>query len=395
MPGQGSVSRNILVFADGTANEGGLLPDETRTNVYKLYRATRVGPDTCIDPDRQSAFYVSGIGTATPGAAPTWRLTLREGIDQAFGVGLGDKIVEAYVAIIANWQPGDRVHLFGFSRGAYTVRCLAHVLEVMGIPTRQADGSVISFDPRDIYPIADQAVKILYRHGEATKDDAARDAECADFRARHASHHAPDHVTVPFFMGVWDTVAAEGWSRFFPGHDEEHLPAGKGYVRHAMAIDEYRKDFGRVRWGSRRTIRQRVGDEPEPFEQVWFAGCHADVGGGYPENESRLSDIAFGWIVDFATRGLPEGTRVDVDPRYLNLHPSCAGMMHDECMAGKIPWNKTVRPVDPEGTLHESVLERLRLPAVRNFTSYGPYRPANLEQHPQARDFFVAAGATT
>ena len=79
-------------------------------------------------------------------------------------------------------------------------------------------------------------------------------------------------------------------------------------------------------------------------------------------------------------QGLPEGTRIDVDARYLNLHPWCEGMM--QCMAGKVPWNKTVRPVAAEGTLHESVLERLALPAVRNFTSYGPYRPANLEHHP-------------
>lgn len=385
-----SAGRNILVFADGTANEGGLLPDEVRTNVYKLYRATRIGPDTSIDPERQLAFYVSGIGTPTPGNAPTWRLKMHEMVDQALGIGLADKIVEAYVAIVGSWRPGDRISLFGFSRGAYTVRCLAHVLENMGIPTRQADGSEISLDPHDLYPLAVEAVKILYRHGVTTKDDAERDVECAAFRAKHASCCAPDHVTVPYFMGVWDTVAAEGWSRLFPGHDEMHLPKGLGYVRHAMAIDEYRKDFARVGWGSTHTIRQREGDEPEPFEQLWFAGCHADIGGGYPENESRLSDIALDWIVDFATTGLPEGTRIDVDRRYLNLHPSCTGMMHDECMAGKVPWFQTVRPVAPEGTLHPTVLERLALPAVRNFKTYGPYRPANLEKHPQAAQFFAA-----
>ena len=143
-----AMGRNILVFADGTANEGGLLPDESRTNVYKLFRATRVGPETCIDPDRQLAFYISGVGTPTPGAATSWRAKLREGIDQTFGIGLGEKIVECYVAIISGWRPGDRIHLFGFSRGAYTVRCLAHVLELMGIPTKQIDESSISLDPK-------------------------------------------------------------------------------------------------------------------------------------------------------------------------------------------------------------------------------------------------------
>jgi uncharacterized protein (DUF2235 family) len=59
------MERNILIFADGTGNEGGLIPDESRTNVYKLYRATRTGPDSNIDPSRQIAFYIRGVGTPT------------------------------------------------------------------------------------------------------------------------------------------------------------------------------------------------------------------------------------------------------------------------------------------------------------------------------------------
>ena len=62
------MARNILIFADGTGNEGGLLPDESRTNIYKLYRATRVGPDSTIDPTNQVAFYIPGVGT--PGITP-------------------------------------------------------------------------------------------------------------------------------------------------------------------------------------------------------------------------------------------------------------------------------------------------------------------------------------
>lgn len=386
--------RNILVFADGTANEGGLLPDENRTNVYKLFRATRTTPETCIDPLKQIAFYISGIGTPAPGVQPSLSTKLHEELDQALGGGLADKIIESYVAIISAWRPGDRIYLFGFSRGAYTVRCLAHVLELMGIPSRQANGSSISFDRKHLFPIAEEAVKILYRHGEATTDDAARDQKAADFRESYASYCSPGTMTVPFFMGVWETVAAEGWSRFFPGHDEEHLPKGVMYVRHAMAIDEYRKDFERVKWGSARTIRQAVSGEPEPFEQVWFAGCHADIGGGYPENESRLSDISMKWITDFISTTLPEESRIDIDPRYMNLHPSSAGMMHDECMSGNIPWDKTVRPVDVDGNLHESVMERLAMAEVRNFVTYGPYRPANLQDHPKAKAFFEAAGAS-
>ncbi|WP_050425897.1 T6SS phospholipase effector Tle1-like catalytic domain-containing protein [Bradyrhizobium tropiciagri] len=123
------MAKNILVFADGTGNEGGLLPDESRTNVYKLYRATRTGPDSIIDPEQQLALYVSVIGTPAPGHSSRWS-RLKETVQQMFGFGITKKIVDCYVALIGVREPGDRVYLFGFSRGAYTARCLAHVLEV-------------------------------------------------------------------------------------------------------------------------------------------------------------------------------------------------------------------------------------------------------------------------
>jgi uncharacterized protein (DUF2235 family) len=127
------MAKNILIFADGTGNEGGLLPDESRTNVYKLYRATRTGPDSIIDPGKQLAFYIPGIGTPTVRHDTRWDRT-KEAVRQMFGLGLTKKIIDCYVAILGVWQPGDRIYLFGFSRGAYTVRCLSHVLEVCGVP---------------------------------------------------------------------------------------------------------------------------------------------------------------------------------------------------------------------------------------------------------------------
>jgi hypothetical protein len=113
------MAKNILVLADGTGNEGGLLPDESRTNVYKLYRATRNGPDLKIDPRKQIAFYLHGIGTPTPGLSSRWQ-RIREAIEQMIGGGLTGRIIDGYAAIVSVWQPGDRIYLFGFSRGAYT-----------------------------------------------------------------------------------------------------------------------------------------------------------------------------------------------------------------------------------------------------------------------------------
>ena len=155
--------KNILIFADGTGNEGGLLPDESRTNVYKLYRATRIGPNSLVNPIGQIAFYVPGVGT--PGTTPpTWWRRAMKGIDQAIGGGLTNQIVDCFAAIISVWKPGDRIYLFGFSRGAYCVRCVAHVLEKVGIPTKD-NGRPLSLEPRQLRKIAKEGVKTIYKFG--------------------------------------------------------------------------------------------------------------------------------------------------------------------------------------------------------------------------------------
>jgi hypothetical protein len=137
------MTKNILLFADGTGNEGGLLPDESRTNVYKLHRASRNGPDSSIDPRKQIAFYLHRIGTPTPGQSSRWQ-KFRQILEQMVGGGLTSRIIDGYAAIVSVWQPGDRIYLFGFSRGAYTVRCLAHVLELFGILAKEPGAEFIT-----------------------------------------------------------------------------------------------------------------------------------------------------------------------------------------------------------------------------------------------------------
>jgi hypothetical protein len=116
---------------------------------------------------------------------------------------------------------------------------------------------------------------------------------------------------------------------------------------------------------------------------IWFAGNHADIGGSYPENESRLSDITLAWMLEFITDKIPEAGRVIVDPTLLRLYPSADGMMHDECMVSvggtAFKWAKAVRDVPDTAQLHDTVYERLAMKSVRNFTSFEPYRPIALE----------------
>jgi uncharacterized protein (DUF2235 family) len=395
------MAKNILIFADGTGNEGGLLPDASCTNVYSLYRATRVGPDSPIDPRKQLAFYVPGIGTPLPGQQQTLGRRLDQTIEQMFGNGLTKRIVACYVAVLSVWRPGDRLYLFGFSRGAYTVRCLAHVLELIGIPTK-SNGSAISLDPVQLQKLSRTAVDILYSWGLPAKDTQKRDREAKSFRDAHECLIGPETGAVPYFIGVWDTVAALGWAHLgpilewfnlWPLNYDEHFPATVRFARHAMAIDEYRKDFVRVPWGGSGTVlRQDRSGEPEQFQQIWFSGNHADIGGSYPSNESRLSDIALQWMSDFIEHELPEEARVLVDRTVLKCWPSCTGMMHDECMVGiggtVYRWNQTDRLVPTDARLHETVYERLKLPEVRNFIGYGPYRPASLRYHEKAKGFY-------
>jgi uncharacterized protein (DUF2235 family) len=392
------MSRNILIFADGTGNEGGLIPDESRTNVYKLYRATRTGPDSNIDPNRQIAFYIRGVGTPTANAVGMLR-GLWEVFQQTIGAGLTSRIVDCYAAIISVWQPGDRIYLFGFSRGAYTARCVAHVLELVGIPTK-ANGRPLSLEPTALRAVAKAGVQTMYAFGLPVKNLDKRRRNLEAFRATHECLIGAGTGAIPYFVGVWDTVAALGWAHlaltkmFSPAYDVHFVP-GIPFARHAMAIDEYRRDFVRVPWGGSGTVPNGDIAGVTRFRQVWFAGNHADIGGSYPENESRLSDIALKWMVDFINKEIPdEGARVAINEDFLNLNPSYDGMMHDELMVGHGPahkihfWPAGERKVDPTGELHETVISRLGLTNVRNYVGYGPYRPKSLAEHRIAKQFY-------
>lgn len=163
--------KNILIFSDGTGQAGGFMPDETRSNVYKLYRATRVCPDSKIKPSEQMAFYDAGLGSRGDVGGPShgfWR-RIYNFLSQATGLGITRNIMDCYAALIRLWEPGDRIYLFGFSRGAYTVRCLAGVLFYCGLPTKNNDGSPLKRDSKSAHAIAAEAVKDVYQYGSSKK----------------------------------------------------------------------------------------------------------------------------------------------------------------------------------------------------------------------------------
>jgi len=268
--------RNTVLCCDGTANEFA----RHNTNVVKLYAMLQ------RDPAMQVTYYHPGLGTMEPpGALTTLARRTTKLLGMAIGYGLADDIRDAYVFLMRNFEPGDKVYLFGFSRGAYTARAVASLLRMYGL---------IQPDNDALVPYVIRMMMGIERgHGDRT---ALKDYfDLADLFKTNMSRID----CKPWFVGVWDTVSSVGWIE---------NPLKLPYVtnnpdieigRHAMAIDERRAFFRRHLWGER---------GPRDVKQVWFPGVHCDVGGGYPEAESGLSNIALEWMVDEAEAA---GLKVD------------------------------------------------------------------------------------
>jgi uncharacterized protein (DUF2235 family) len=258
---------NIVVCADGTWNrpEEDVEKDQA-TNVLKLARAIRPDP-----PDRrQHVFYDWGLGSYHDRV-----------VAGATGRGIHKNIVDGYRYIVQNYTPDDRIYLFGFSRGAYTVRALCGLINNCGIVRR---------------PHA-RRIEEAWRTYKRTSSPYHPDGEKAvAFRTEYS--HESRRVE---FIGVWDTVGALGIPfsvlGFLDGKDEFYdtkMGPNVRVARHALAIDERRADFEPTLW------RPRDGVD---LKQVWFSGVHGDVGGGCGPGRktgTTVSDVALAWMLDEA-----------------------------------------------------------------------------------------------
>jgi hypothetical protein len=172
------------------------------------------------------------------------------------------------------------------------------------------------------------------------------------------------------------------WMAFY----DYNLNPNVGYARHAISIDEDRASFQRVPWYSvKTTARDTAGIQW--FEQVWFAGVHADIGGGYSENESRLSDIALDWMIRWANL-IPGGLKHDSS--VLTRWPHPQGPQHDEVKVGLglgtdltgLTWSKQDRRLpSPDAIMHPSVYARFDLRTVPIYDEMRSYRPETLKTH--------------
>jgi uncharacterized protein (DUF2235 family) len=284
------VPKNIVICSDGTGNSDTGVP----SNVKRLYDLiVQQGP-------RQVGTYDKGVGTEHRRPCESWvRYRYEHARSLCFGDGVAENLLQLYTWLVSQYEPGDRVFLFGFSRGAFTVRALAGLVHVCGLlrpgnigrapdavrlyegseerikQARRRDGLDPTFDPNDT-------------------DHGAMDQVARDFKSRHGQPCA-----VHFFLGLWDTVKAYGWisPKSFPAL--RHNPSVRA-VRHAPALDERRALFKMTGWGDR---------HPD-VKEVWFAGDHSDVGGGHKDGNSPLADASLRWMLGEATQ---QGLQLDPD----------------------------------------------------------------------------------
>jgi uncharacterized protein (DUF2235 family) len=254
--------KKIAIFFDGTwntPNDGGDIEKGANTNVYKLYKST------CKEDEEgteQLSYYISGVGDK-------WYNRIRGGV---IGVGIDNKIKEGYNKLVQTYDDGDEIFVIGFSRGAYSARSLVGMIRNSGLLYRSKSRQV-------------NAAYELYR----TKDESADNAMAINFR------NANSRKVKIKAIGVWDTVGtfgiplqSFGWfnAKRYEFHDCE-LSGDVENGFHAIAIDEFRNSFSPTLWDPSEKSDQKI-------VQTWFAGAHADVGGGYLQ--ANLSDITLKWM---------------------------------------------------------------------------------------------------
>ncbi len=278
--------RNILIFCDGTGNK--FIDDPStrgsNSNVVKLYTTMQVDSE-------QVAYYHPGVGTAGDPSAKGWiarKWSTLKGL--AFAAGFKDNVLDAYRYLMETYSDGDRVYMFGFSRGSYTVRALGGLLDGYGLLCRGNEGH------------------LLYAWNEYVKQHDNRDQHHVEPNPRFKETFAHRDFRI-HFMGIWDTVSSVGWIntplRLFNVAHNASIDIG----RHAISIDERRCFYRDNLWtGADRSLLVKhplSANQPQPGQdllQIWFAGVHSNIGGSYPQKQSALSNITLEWMIQEAEK---------------------------------------------------------------------------------------------
>ena len=305
-------SRNLIVLSDGTGNSAA---KAFKTNVWRLYQALD------LKDGSQVAVFGDGVGTSS--------VTFLRILGLALGIGVKRNVLNLYKFLCHNYwrdkdyrrdkpdlSKRDRIWMFGFSRGAYTIRVLAGLVHSQGLVEFATEADL------------DRNALAAYRafRADAFKAKAwwvfwvplgrwLRDVLVSGWQSitggtPYAYVKRRENIEIDF-IGVWDTVAAYGlpidelsiavdrwvWPMNF---QDTSLLDRVNHARHALALDDERRTFHPIPWDERTEKSTRGRVDPDRLTQVWFPGMHADVGGGYPDE--GLSLVPLCWMIDEAAK---------------------------------------------------------------------------------------------
>ena len=312
--------RNIVLFSDGTGNSSGKL---FKTNVWRVYQAVDLTDPKVPDEPRQFAFYDNGVGTSSfkPLAV----------LGGALGVGLARNVRELYAFVCRTYRPGDRIYAFGFSRGAFTIRILTGLIMNQGLVRYDGDESELARHAAGAYR-AYRRERFKVTGGLVGPLRAVRDAiiDAWDRLRRRPRYRDVERIGKPGssppleieFLGLWDTVDAYGlpidevtravdWFIWPLTMRDLNLNPRVKRARHALSLDDERNTFHPRLWNEKPDPRDPAVGVPggnrdtthidqERISQVWFAGVHSNVGGGYPDDS--LSHVSLDWIMTEAKK---------------------------------------------------------------------------------------------
>src|SRR5262245_33814430 len=295
-------SRNLIVLSDGTGNSAS---KPFKTNVWRLYQAID------LTDGSQIAVFGDGVGTSS--------VKLLRVLGLALGVGVKRNVLNLYKFLCRNYDTNDRIWAFGFSRGAFTIRVLVGLIHHEGLVSfnseaelnRNALAAYRSYRKKAFATIIPwvvvgryvrDALVSVWNRMTAVRPYAEVERETVALQRKPIKVH---------FVGVWDTVVAYGlpideltiavdkwvWPMKFR---DDSLLSNVDHARHALSLDDDRRTFHPVPWNETKE-KERVatgGVASGRLLQVWFAGAHADVGGGYPDD--GLSLVPLGWMIDEA-----------------------------------------------------------------------------------------------
>lgn len=293
---------HIAIFCDGTWSSA---QTETGTHVLRLCSA-------CARDDTQHVLYIEGVGTGAGKTSDLGRKINQIG-GVLFGWGLNRNIKSAYQALCETYHPGDKIMIFGFSRGAYTARSLAGMIRKCGILENPTQANVA------------RAFRLYRTRGAQNSPDAAHiRAQRRELSPHFATSQADvlerqdESALVRItYLGIWDTVGALGlpetimgrianwWNARYKFHDTSltHLVES---ARHAVALDERRVLFEPSLWNNLDANGEHIGlnrgdtSPTRPYQQTWFVGDHGMVGGS--AKTRALSEITLTWIWEGAAQ---------------------------------------------------------------------------------------------